>query len=194
MRSRSFNFSLIELLIVVGILGALSALILPMFHDTEKEARNTVARSKMKDIQWAFSRFQADMLVELRKTVDDGGDVTNLYLEDIARYGLWPLFVRSHPVMTEGDDWGTDIFKKYELYNGDTGFGWRGQYLEYDGIVSVAAPSLVYSYEGSGDTMSVTSHGGRVPAVNAGSLYFVIPTAATIAFFALKSAFQAAAA
>lgn len=129
---RKQNFSLIELLIVVGIMGALTALILPIFYDTEKEAKATVARSKMKDIQRAFGRFYADLLPELRKQEADGTDVTNLALEDIALYGLWPLFNRNHPVLT----------KSYSTYDPETHFGWHGQYVECDGVVTIGAPTL----------------------------------------------------
>lgn len=158
---KHLRFSLIELLIVVGILGALSALILPMFHDTAEEAKDTVARTKMKDIQRAFGRFHADMLTELRKRDTDNSEVTNLYLEDIALYGLWPLFVQHHPVRAEGDDWSSSTFKQYPAYNAETHFGWRGPYLEYDGIVQIATPGLQYAYSGSGETMSITSFGGQ---------------------------------
>lgn len=166
MKKKTSYFSLIELLIVVGILGALSALILPMFHDTEKEAKDTVARTKMKDIQRAFGRFQADMLTELGKKDSDNGETTNLYLEDIALYGLWPLFVRNHPVRTEGDEWDTSTFRKYPAYNTETRFGWRGQYLEYDDIAQIATPALTYSYTGTGSDLAVTSPGAQSPGTD----------------------------
>lgn len=156
-------FSLIELLIVVGILGALTALILPVFHDAEKEARSTVARSAMKDIQWAFGRFHADLLPELRQQHTDNGENTNFYLEDLARYGLWPLFVRNHPVLPESDDWGTSVFRKYPAYDPETGFGWRGGYLEHNNIASIAAPALTYQFTGSPDNMTITQTGAQTP-------------------------------
>lgn len=135
-------FSLIELLIVVGILGALSALILPMFHDTEKEAKDTVARTKMKDIQRAFGRFHADMLNEMRKK---NASDSNPYLEDIALYGLWPLFVRNHPVLSSGEA------AVYPAYDAERRFGWRGQYLEYDGVTQIAAPTLTSAQNAGSD-------------------------------------------
>lgn len=154
-------FSLIELLIVVGILGALSALILPMFHDAEKEAKEIVARTKMKDIQRAFSRFHADMLTEFSKKDMDGEEETNFYLEDIALYGLWPLFSSRHPVRAEGEEWSTATFKKYPLYDPETFSGWHGQYLQYDGIVTIASPVLQYDYTGDADNMTVTGNGAQ---------------------------------
>lgn len=161
MKLKRKSFSLIELLIVIGILGALSALILPMFHDTEKEAKDTVARNQMKDIQRAFGRFQSDLLAELAKTDMDGEEATNYYLEDIARYGLWPLFVRNHPVLTEETYWTANKFKSYPEYDPEKQSGWRGQYLEYDGVMQIAAPVLQYNYTGSGDSLTVTNAGGQ---------------------------------
>lgn len=157
-------FSLIELLIVVGILGALSALILPAFHSTSDEAKKTVALTQMKEIQRAFSRFHADLLSKLRKKESD----TNPYLEDIARYGIWPLLVHRHPHLPEGDDWGTNVFKSYPAYNSETGFGWRGPYLEYSGIVRIAETNLLYNYTGTGDVRTVTQNGGQTQGDLAG--------------------------
>lgn len=152
-------FSLIELLIVVGILGALSALILPAFHNTSDESKKTVARTQMKEIRRAFSRFHADLLSELRKKSSDG--TTNHYLEDMARYGLWPLLVQKHPHLTEGADWGTNIFKSYPVYTPETNSGWRGPYLEYSGIVQIADTDLLYNYTGTDEARTVTKTGGQ---------------------------------
>lgn len=155
------SFSLIELLIVIGIMGALTALILPMFYDTEKEAKETVVRTQMKDIQRAFGRFQADLFTELRKLDPEGSEAANPYLEDIALYGLWPLFVSKHPVRVEGESWSSSTFKSYPHYDPETKSGWRGQYLEYNGAAEIAEPVLNYHYTGSGSSLTITEAGAQ---------------------------------
>lgn len=122
------NFSLIELLIVIGILGALLTLVLPGFNDTGEEAKGKVARTEMREIQQAFQRFAADVV--FRKESDD----SNQYLEDVALYGLWPLLWQSHPNSAV-----TGI--NYKDYDSDTGIGRRGPYLDEEGLVKITAPT-----------------------------------------------------
>ncbi len=130
------NFSLLELLIVIAILGILSAMILPAFHETGEEAKKTAAVSEMRDIQRAFNRFAADNANLLKKTSS-----STQYLEDIALYGLWPLVMQSHPRSAESK------FKnfKYPDFSHDTQFGWRGQYLEFESLRKIAEPSLIFN-------------------------------------------------
>lgn len=124
------NFSLIELLIVIGILGALLTLVLPGFNDTGEEAKDKVARTEMREIQKAFQRFAADVV--FRKESDD----SNKYLKDVALYGLWPLLWSNHPNVAEGF---TAV--EYTDYDSDTAIGRRGPYLEQEGMVKITAPA-----------------------------------------------------
>ena len=55
------KFSLIELLIVVGILGVLTGLILPSFTGAEDEAKKNTAKAEMRSIQKAFQLFLSDV-------------------------------------------------------------------------------------------------------------------------------------
>ncbi len=163
------SFSLIELLIVIGILGALLTLVLPGFNDTSDDAKDKVARTEMKEIQKQFQRLYADMLGEFRKedSVTSGTTTakSNHYLRDVAWYGVWPLLVQHHPARTEAADWGGALyssdFKKFDAYDGDAGFGWRGPYLEYEGIREIAAPELIYAYSEASGVVTVANYGGQ---------------------------------
>jgi type II secretory pathway pseudopilin PulG len=105
-------FSLIELLIVVTLLGALLGLILPMLSSKEIEAEEKVASKEMADIRTAFNKFYSDCVV------------TDDQLVDISEYGLWPLMTNTHP-----DETKTSLYEKYDY---EKGKGWRGPYAEQE--------------------------------------------------------------
>ena len=117
---KKYNFSLIELLIVIGILGALCTLILPGFGNAEADAKEKVVLTEMKEAQSAFRRFSNDVMLK--------SNITKM--EDILKYGLWPLMKESHPA-------GLSI--AYSDYDPDTGIGRRGPYLQYEDKVTISS-------------------------------------------------------
>ena len=127
-RTSARNFSLIELLIVIGILGALLTLVLPSFNNTTTEAKDTVALAEMKDIQSAFRRFASDVIFR-----EDQSGNGNKYLYDIGKYGLWPLMIDEHPVESE------QAGIEYQDYDPEAGIGRRGPYLNEEGYLKIIA-------------------------------------------------------
>lgn len=121
-RFRRGAFSLLELLMVIGILGVLCSLILPSFEFTGDDAKKQATRAEMREIQSAFRRFAADTLVAS----------DSARLDDMGKYGLWPLLNKDHP---EKDD---DNLK-YGSYDFNTGIGRRGPYLSTEAEVTIAS-------------------------------------------------------
>ncbi len=162
------NFSLIELLIVIGILGVLLTLVLPGFNNTGEDAKDKVARTEMREIQAAFRRFASDVV--FRK---ESGD-TNKYLKDIAQYGLWPLMWANHPDSGAGDI-------VYQEYDSEIGLGRRGPYLREERIVTITAPTGI----GAGNSPGQPADDGgaiKIPVIKdpfGGYYRVVVPAART---------------
>jgi type II secretory pathway pseudopilin PulG len=140
------NFSLIELLIVIGILGALLTLVLPGFNDTGEEAKDKVAKAEMREIQKAFQRFSVDVIFRSEARPELNGlaatSASNKKLYDIALYGLWPLLCDVHPVLSST----ADGYVSYDAYDSETGLGRRGPYLEQEGLVQIFPVSITNAY------------------------------------------------
>ncbi len=109
-------FSLIELLIVLAIIGALTALILPSFEFSEVEAKETVNTSESKTILKAFLNFYDDV-------VPSDSD-----LQTFANFGLTALMENNKP---------SDNSTYFSTWNPDRGKGWRGPYLSTEGRIDV---------------------------------------------------------
>ena len=124
------KFTLIELLVVISILGVLAALVVPGYNNTAEDALDKGAAVEMTTIQDAFARFAADMAPQLRANADG----TNLKLEDIAYYGLWPLMTGQHPDAARA---ARETFQ-YKNYDPASSFGRRGPYLETEAYVEIA--------------------------------------------------------
>ena len=101
------RFTLIELLIVIGLLGALTTLILPRLSMTRTEAMDPIVDKEMHDIRLAFQRFYQDVM-------PDDAD-----LEHFRLYGLAPLMTRNINETELFDEW-----------NYDRQRGWRGPYID----------------------------------------------------------------
>jgi type II secretory pathway pseudopilin PulG len=129
---RRQNFSLIELLVVIGILGALVSLVLPGFSSATDDSREKVAIAEMREIQQAFRRFASDTRLENDKDA----------MEDIVKYGLWPLIKEEHP--------DSSATVSYNDYNTDTGIGRRGPYLQREGELVTISTTFGDDYEGVG--------------------------------------------
>ena len=165
------RFSLIELLIVVAILGALMSLVLPSFNNVSEEGKEQIALHEMREIQAAFTRFAADMIF---RQEGEGGAATNEYLLDIGRYGLWPLLVESHPVLTNG--------VSYREFDSNSGVGRRGPYLEEEAYVRIALPPGIAANGNFGQAAD-TGSTASVPALKDpwGGYYRVVVPAANSA-------------
>jgi prepilin-type N-terminal cleavage/methylation domain-containing protein len=110
------GFTLIELLIVIGLLGALTMLILPTHRLQKAAANEDLMLGEMAELQQAFQRFHADCL----PTLSDLAVLTNVYLA--------PLLVQADPNTPPLFD-----FPDYDL---DRRVGWRGPYAETEGLYS----------------------------------------------------------
>jgi len=111
-------FTLLELLIVIGMLGALAALILPHLAVAKTEAFDPMVQTEMQDIRIAFQRFYNDVMP----------DETQLDL--FRKYGLAPLMQSELPGIYKFAGWDSDRCR-----------GWRGPYLESEGTRMIDANS-----------------------------------------------------
>jgi prepilin-type N-terminal cleavage/methylation domain-containing protein len=113
-------FTLIELLIVIGLLGALAVLLLSNLTLTRTEALDTsIVQKELSDIQRAFQRFRADCVP------------TQADYKRIAQYGLEILCEyegREDNLRGWSFDYGWDPAK---------GKGWRGPYVQMEGTRTV---------------------------------------------------------
>lgn len=112
------GFSLIELLIVIGLMGALAALVLPSITaDKEEVVDGSMVAKEMMDIRRAFLAFEADCLPNRNDR------------ELIGIYGLEVLMQFSEEA---GKDWSfPDAFDPARKK------GWRGPYLHAEGRTSI---------------------------------------------------------
>jgi type II secretory pathway pseudopilin PulG len=108
-------FTLIELLIVIGLLGALTTLILPAFKQTRVSSFNQIVQSDLAEIRSAFQRFYRDC-------VPNDSD-----LENVRVYGIEILLQKPSECNT-ANPWSFD-----DEYDADKQKGWRGPYLEDEG-------------------------------------------------------------
>ena len=132
-----YDFSLVELLIVIGILGVLATLIIPNFNNTTDDAKEQVTITEMREIQNAFRRFSADVMLKNN----------NSRMENILKFGLWPLM--------KEDDPGSSI--TYTDYDVETGIGRRGPYLQMEGEITISSSPTAggQASESSGTTVPV---------------------------------------
>lgn len=129
-------FSLIELLIVIGIIGALVSLILPSFSVSEVEAKAIVNNKEFMIIQKSFSNFYDDVI----PSEDD--------LATFAEFGLTALMENSRPNNQE---------KYFSIWDQNRHKGWRGPYLAPEGRV------LVNVVENAGQT--IKSATTKIPVI-----------------------------
>lgn len=84
------QFSLLELMIVLLIVGVLVMVVVPNYFNNEHVAKVTVTKQKINEIQKSMLRFAVD--VDLLH-----GEQCEARLEDMKHYGLWPLMQWEHP-------------------------------------------------------------------------------------------------
>lgn len=118
-------FSLIELMIVIVILGALTAIIVPMFSYSETNAKEDAVTAEMAAIRKAYLEFYNDNFPE-----DE--------LSNLANYGLYPLVRQPEPITTPANSypgtWANAVHSDYDHYND---LGWNGPYLMHEGLQQV---------------------------------------------------------
>jgi len=112
--SRS-GFTLLELLIVIGLLAALVGLVLPQFGGTRAEARDQMRVAEMHAIHEAFLRFYGDVMP------------TDVQLTSLTNWHFAPLLAR------------TNAAYAYQEWDPIRNRGWRGPYMHTEGIWTNAA-------------------------------------------------------
>lgn len=115
------GFSLIELMIVIVILGALVAIIVPMFSYSELEAKEDAVTTEMARIRNAYLDFYNDNFPH------------NAELGNLSFYGFYPLCFSTEPEeysSTHGGTWSDAVRGEYDPYND---LGWNGPYLMHEG-------------------------------------------------------------
>lgn len=131
-----FGFTLLELVIVIGLLGALSMLVLPRLRVTKTWAVDeSLAPSEMMEIRRAYAAFQADCL----PSADDK--------DQIAQYGLAIL-------MTTNVAW-SSAWSFPLSYEPNRGKGWRGPYLQPEGNRTIYWSVAGQPTTGTGPTVSI---------------------------------------
>ena len=131
-KSYRLSFTLLELLIVIGMLGALAALILPHLAVAKTEAFDPMVQTEMQDIRIAFQRFYNDVMPD------------EAQLDLFRKYGLAPLMQSELPGIYNFAGWDPDRCR-----------GWRGPYLESEGTRIIDANSDGQAPAESGISMPV---------------------------------------
>jgi type II secretory pathway pseudopilin PulG len=139
LKSGRRHFTLIELLIVIGLLGALATLILPRLTATRTEAMDPIVQTEMQDIRRAFQRFYNDVMPN-----DD-------QLELFRLYGLAPLMANELTGAYTNDDSDDDLIK----WDDDKQRGWRGPYLDPEGTRYIENADTVAGQNDPGDSTDI---------------------------------------
>jgi prepilin-type N-terminal cleavage/methylation domain-containing protein len=108
----SHGFTLIELIIVIGLLGALAAIVLPTLSVKRVESLEQIVAHDMAEIREAFQRLHRDAVLD---TTD---------LDWVRRYGLYALMEQPDSSL------GTWSLPNYDPQRER---GWRGPYVEQEG-------------------------------------------------------------
>jgi prepilin-type N-terminal cleavage/methylation domain-containing protein len=103
-------FTLIELLLVIGLLGLVATIVIPQFAGTKSDAIEPIIQSELTAIQRAFFRFKNDVNLQ-----------TSQYIT-VAQYGVSVLITNEIEKTTLFDNWDPDRQR-----------GWRGTYINSEG-------------------------------------------------------------
>ncbi|MBN2560815.1 MAG: type II secretion system protein [Phycisphaerae bacterium] len=153
MRSRS-AFTLLELLVVVAIIAALMAILLPSLSASHERAKRTVCGSNLHGISQAMYLYAQDapyVFPALAQTYEATSNNMHLFYEQDRTTApsttgipspttdLWVLLRRSHtvpkqficPSTTDIEDPAQDTMAYYDFLAGGTSFPARGSHLSY---------------------------------------------------------------
>lgn len=140
-------FTLIELMIVLVILGALAAVILTSFDYGEGNVKRDSTTVEMENIRKAFVRYYADNFPSLE---------ANEAFHVAAKYGISVLCVNRLPAYDGSDK---TIFENEAIRETDrkNKLGWQGPYIMQEGTekVSVSAEGTDWQTPAAGSTISV---------------------------------------
>jgi prepilin-type N-terminal cleavage/methylation domain-containing protein len=131
-------FSLVELMIVVVILGAVVSIVIPMFSYSEKQAKSDAVLAEMRAVQEAFIDYYSDNMPD------------RAALEEFASYGLSALCVRALNGSPPIEFQATGVVRW--PYDAANRLGWRGPYLMQEGTVEVDVGSDGQKSAGNGGT------------------------------------------
>lgn len=132
--ARLSGFTFVELLIVIGLLGALATLVLPQFQMKRGGAIDkSLAPAEMMDIRRAFAAFEADC-------APTSADRTL-----IEQYGLEVL-------MEYNDTRGWSFPDSFDYHRAK---GWRGPYIEQQGTRTIYINESGQPLTGSGTTATI---------------------------------------
>ncbi len=110
----SRGFTLMELLIVIGLLAALATLVMSGLEFTRTEALDdSLVQKELSDLQRVFQRFVADCVPQQSD------------YKLIAKYGLAPL-MQYDDFLDGSDTW------SFNEWDRDRRKGWRGPYADYE--------------------------------------------------------------
>ncbi len=133
-RRTTSAFTLIELLIVIGLLGALATIMLPTLSVKRVESLEQVVSHDMAEIRGAFQRLYRDAVL------------SESDLDNVRRYGL-------HPLMERPD--GTHGGSAIPVFDAEKQRGWRGPYVEQEGRRDIDAALDAFGQPAGGASVPV---------------------------------------
>ena len=115
------NYTLVELLLTITIIGIVSTIVVTQFSTSEQDANSIIRDIEMTEIQKAFIRFYDDCAP------------SDTELLEVGKYGLWCLTQAKNPHDLT-TPWGThfDSLKNK---------GWRGPYINAEGSITIKDPA-----------------------------------------------------
>ncbi len=129
-RSMSRAFTLIEILIVVGILGILAAIVVPKFTDAAGQTTETAVARTLQIVRHQVEYYRARQLAEPDLIGNQWDDlIENDYLHSVPRNPMnWGTMIAAAPAIGVGWVWRDDGNGIFDLYATDT--TWLAEFAE----------------------------------------------------------------